>query len=73
MLVVVCRCGFFAVLQKLNSEGRQKPSTKHERTKMKFELFGVWVAQGLLRIRVATLIDFDLGPFLDQGSDPNRF
>ena len=44
---VVCRCGFFAVLQKLNSEGRQKLSTKHEQTKMKFELFGVWVAQGL--------------------------
>ena len=25
-----------------------------------------------LRIRVATLIDFDVGPFLDQGRYPNR-
>ena len=44
---IVCRCGLFAVPQKLNSEGRQKLSTKHEQTKMKFELFGPWVAQGL--------------------------
>ena len=44
---VVCRCGFLVVPQKLNSEGRQKLSTKHEQTKMKFELSGAWVAQGL--------------------------